>query len=81
MTQLASQVRPWSGEKDNGRSDGGGWIQATVPIESVDHAVGEFLRLGLDIEVLAPSGLRAEIARTAAELAERYGNFGVRGDH
>ncbi|WP_328437612.1 YafY family transcriptional regulator [Streptomyces sp. NBC_00444] len=65
----------------NGRTDETGWIQATVPIESVDHAAGEFLRLGTDIEVLGPPKLRAKIARTAAELAERYGNFEVHGDH
>lgn len=47
---------------------------ARVPIESVDHAVAELLRLGTDIEVLDPPELRGRIARTIAELAERYGN-------
>ncbi|MEV7344548.1 YafY family protein [Streptomyces sp. NPDC093544] len=61
----------------NARPDEDGWIQATVPIESIDHAHGEFLRLGTDIEVLAPAELRERIARTAAELAERYGNTPV----
>ncbi|AZQ38726.1 YafY family transcriptional regulator [Streptomyces cyaneochromogenes] len=65
----------------NGRTDDDGWIRATVPIESIDHAHGEFLRLGTDVEVLQPPELRERIARTAAELAERYGNFAVRGDH
>ncbi|MFI6010822.1 helix-turn-helix transcriptional regulator [Streptomyces sp. NPDC051243] len=65
----------------NGRTGDDGWIRATVPIESVDHAHGDFLRLGTDIEVLQPSELRERIARTAAELAERYGNFAARGDH
>ncbi|WP_210584934.1 YafY family protein [Streptomyces sp. GESEQ-35] len=65
----------------NGRTDDDGWIQATVPIESVEHAHGEFLRLGTDIEVLEPPELRARIARTVAELAERYGNLAARGDH
>ncbi|MFG2549969.1 helix-turn-helix transcriptional regulator [Streptomyces sp. NPDC048581] len=65
----------------NGRTDSDGWTQAVVPIESVDHAYGEFLRLGTDVEVLQPPELRARIARTAAELAGRYGNFAVPGDH
>nr|WP_279629949.1 WYL domain-containing protein [Streptomyces africanus] len=43
-------------------------------MESVDHAHAEFLRLGTGIEVLAPDELRSRIARTVAELAERYGN-------
>ncbi|MER7727473.1 YafY family protein [Streptomyces sp. NPDC096323] len=50
-----------------------GWTQARVPIESLDHAHGEFLRLGADIEVLEPAGLRDRIAATARTLAARYG--------
>ncbi|MGW7425001.1 hypothetical protein ACWGJB_34055 [Streptomyces sp. NPDC054813] len=53
------------------------WTLARIPIESVDHAVAEFLRLGADIEVLDPPELRERIARTVAELAERYGNSGT----
>jgi predicted DNA-binding transcriptional regulator YafY len=58
----------------HGRDDADGWTRATVPIESVEHAHAEFLRLGTGIEVLAPHELRSRIARTVAELAERYGN-------
>ncbi|MEV0619040.1 YafY family protein [Nonomuraea sp. NPDC050404] len=49
-----------------------GWTRVTVPIESIEHAVGEFLRLGTDVEVLSPAGLRERMAVTAYELAERY---------
>jgi predicted DNA-binding transcriptional regulator YafY len=49
-----------------------GWTRLTVAIESVDHAHGEFLRLGTGIEVLEPPELREKIARTVAELARRY---------
>ncbi|MFJ1793400.1 helix-turn-helix transcriptional regulator [Kitasatospora griseola] len=49
-----------------------GWTQALVPIESVDHAHGEFLRLGADIEVLEPPALRTRLAATARTLAARY---------
>ncbi|MEU4234696.1 YafY family protein [Nonomuraea sp. NPDC026600] len=52
--------------------DGEGWTRVTVPIESIEHATGEFLRLGTDIEVLAPTELRERIATTAAELTRRY---------
>ncbi|NUR04850.1 MAG: YafY family transcriptional regulator [Streptomyces sp.] len=62
-----------------GRKDGDGWTLATVPIESVEHAHGEFLRLGTDIEVLQPTELRERIARTVAQLAGRYGNLTERG--
>lgn len=56
------------------RTDSCGWTVTRVPIESVDQAHGEFLRLGTDIEVLEPPELRERMARTIAELAERYGN-------
>lgn len=49
-----------------------GWVKATVPIESLTHAHGQFLALGAGIEVLAPEALRERIARTAAGLARMY---------
>jgi len=58
----------------NGHKEQDGWTRATVPIESVDHAHAEFLRLGTDIEVLGPPELRDRIARTVTEPADRYGN-------
>lgn len=44
-----------------------------MPIESVDHAHGEFLRLGTDIEVLAPAELRDRVAATVRTLTKNYG--------
>ncbi|MBE1586269.1 helix-turn-helix transcriptional regulator [Nonomuraea angiospora] len=49
-----------------------GWTRVTVPIESIEHALAEFLRLGTDAEVLAPAELRDRMAATTAELAARY---------
>ncbi|MFF1543297.1 helix-turn-helix transcriptional regulator [Streptomyces sp. NPDC058291] len=54
-----------------------GWTTVAVPIESVEHAHAEFLRLGADVEVLQPPELRARIARTVTELAARYGTRGT----
>ncbi|MGW8328588.1 helix-turn-helix transcriptional regulator [Streptomyces sp. NPDC055897] len=51
---------------------GDGWTRARVPIESIDHALGEFLRLGTDIEVIEPAELRARMAETVRSLANRY---------
>ncbi|MFF9281385.1 helix-turn-helix transcriptional regulator [Streptomyces griseosporeus] len=59
-----------------GRPQPDGWTLARVPIESLDHAHAEFLRLGTDIEVLEPAELRERMARTAGELARRYGTAG-----
>jgi predicted DNA-binding transcriptional regulator YafY len=74
VVRLAPGVTLTTPTKADGRTDDDGWTVVTVPIESVDHAHAEFLRLGTDIEVLAPPELRAGLARTVAELAERYGN-------
>ncbi|MFJ3339214.1 WYL domain-containing protein [Streptomyces sp. NPDC086766] len=41
-----------------------GWTETRVPIESIDHAHGEFLRLGTDVEVMTPAELRDRIAVT-----------------
>lgn len=49
---------------------GDGWCELVVPIESVEHAATDFLRLGPEAEVLAPAGLR-EAMRTAAGRMDR----------
>jgi len=54
-----------------------GWVTAVVPIESLIHAHQDFLRLGAEVEVLEPAGLRERLAETARSLAAIYG--GVRG--
>ncbi|MET9891102.1 YafY family protein [Streptomyces sp. NPDC006465] len=56
----------------NGVTERDGWTRATVPVESVDRAHDDFLRMGTAIEVLEPPELRARIAATVAELARRY---------
>jgi predicted DNA-binding transcriptional regulator YafY len=56
-----------------GPPDDEGWVTATLPIESVNHAHEALLRLGAEVEVLTPPRLREVFSRTAAELARRYG--------
>ena len=46
--------------------------QADIPIESVDHATGQMLRLGADVEVLRPPALRDAVAREAQRVAKLY---------
>jgi predicted DNA-binding transcriptional regulator YafY len=55
-----------------GPPDADGWVTATVPVESIEHAVGEIGRLGAEVEVLEPAELRQRMTRTAATLAEFY---------
>ncbi|MFI6938389.1 helix-turn-helix transcriptional regulator [Streptomyces sp. NPDC050418] len=54
------------------RPDGEGRTRAELPIESETFAVMEFLRLGAEVEVLGPPGLRAEMARVVRELGALY---------
>ncbi|AWW43350.1 helix-turn-helix transcriptional regulator [Streptomyces cadmiisoli] len=50
-----------------------GWVEAVIPIESTDHACGELLRLGIDVEVVSPVDLREAMAATVGVLARAYG--------
>jgi predicted DNA-binding transcriptional regulator YafY len=52
--------------------DPDGWVQVTVPIESVEQAAAELLRLGADAEILSPRALRDTITETVDALALRY---------
>ncbi|MFD0318027.1 helix-turn-helix transcriptional regulator [Streptomyces flavalbus] len=49
-----------------------GWVEAVIPTESTPHACGELLRLGPDVEAVAPPELRRAMEATAAELARIY---------
>ncbi|MFC6021142.1 helix-turn-helix transcriptional regulator [Plantactinospora solaniradicis] len=55
-----------------GPVDNAGWLYTVVPIESVRHGHIELLKLGADVEVLAPAELRTAFAATARALARRY---------
>jgi predicted DNA-binding transcriptional regulator YafY len=64
--------RPMADAIAAGTTGPGGWLRATVPIESEAHACQQFLRLGADLEVLEPLSLRACLADTAARLTAIY---------
>lgn len=52
--------------------DAGGWATVAIPIESVEHAASDFMKLGTDAEVLSPPALRARMAEIAKNLTEIY---------
>ncbi|PZF98141.1 helix-turn-helix transcriptional regulator [Micromonospora deserti] len=72
LREIASDVVVAAAQRSAGPPDGAGWVTVVVPIESLTHAHGDLLRLGAEVEVLAPAELRARLAATAAELAARY---------
>lgn len=51
---------------------GEGPADVTVPIESIEHAAVDFLRLGAEAEVLTPPALRYAMRDTAGRLAALY---------
>lgn len=55
-----------------GPLDGTGWATTRIPLETMRHAEYTVLRLGAEIEVLAPVPLRERMAEVAADLAGRY---------
>jgi predicted DNA-binding transcriptional regulator YafY len=58
--------------KSAGRPDRRGWLRCTIPVESGDFGIGELLRLGKDLEVLAPAALRNEVKQTLRRMLRSY---------
>lgn len=49
-----------------------GWVRVTIPIESIDQAAVDLLRLGIDAEVLKPVALRRRLAKAARDIVRLY---------
>jgi predicted DNA-binding transcriptional regulator YafY len=72
MRELMSSAVIEAADRTAGDGDEHGWVTAVVPIESIDHALGEFLRLGPDVQILSPAELRHRMQQTVRSLAELY---------
>lgn len=70
LAQLGVDYARISGEAE--AAAGGDWMEIEVPIESVEHAAIDFLRLGDEAEVLKPEPLRTAMRRSAEGLAALY---------
>ncbi|GAA4830010.1 WYL domain-containing protein [Saccharopolyspora rosea] len=55
-----------------GEADESGWVTATMPVESLDVAYEQMLRLGPEVEVLDPPELRRRMADAASRLTALY---------
>ena len=51
----------------------GGWTRITIPIESIDQAAWDMLKLGGEAEVLKPVALRRRVAQAARDVARLNG--------
>ncbi len=56
-----------------GAPDRQGWQRLQIPIESIEGAVGELLRLGPQVQALGPPALVDALRQRLAELQESYG--------
>jgi predicted DNA-binding transcriptional regulator YafY len=72
LREVAADPVIRAAEETAGPPDDAGWVTARVPIESLTHAHGEFLRLGAEVEVLSPEPLRERLAETVRDLAALY---------
>ncbi len=70
LAQLGVEQARIAAEGD--ASAGDDWAEAVVPIESIEHAAVDFLRLGAEAEILVPEGLRTAMRHTAERLAALY---------
>jgi predicted DNA-binding transcriptional regulator YafY len=50
-----------------------GWIETELPTEPETYAARQLLRLGTEVEVLAPASLRTALANEARAVARRHG--------
>jgi predicted DNA-binding transcriptional regulator YafY len=55
--------------EDSGRA---GWVEGELPTEAEPYAARQLLRLGTEVEVLAPASLRAAVAAEARRVAQRH---------
>ncbi len=62
------RARPLSEEKRKRP----GWVEASLPIDSIESAMLQLLRLGSEVEILDPPVLRSRMAAEAARMAALY---------
>ncbi|MEY4554989.1 MAG: hypothetical protein RL093_108 [Pseudomonadota bacterium] len=72
LARLGAEQARIATEATAGTGSGDGWVEVNVPIESVEHAATDFLRLGAEAEVLAPVALRDAMRAAAGRLAQLY---------
>jgi predicted DNA-binding transcriptional regulator YafY len=52
--------------------DENGWVRVVIPVERLDQAAADIIRLGVDAEALEPEELRERIAKMAEEVLQIY---------
>ena len=55
-----------------GEPDRRGWVHCTIPLENTEFGVRELMRLGEEVEVIAPRALRAQMKLTLRRVLRKY---------
>jgi len=58
--------------KTAGQPDRQGWLRCTIPVEAGDFGIRELLRLGEELEVLAPAPLRSQVRQALRRMLRSY---------
>jgi predicted DNA-binding transcriptional regulator YafY len=53
-------------------TDRDGWVRVRMPIESAEQALPELLKLGADVEILAPRELREKAIEVLRAMTRLY---------
>ncbi|MFZ3321095.1 MAG: WYL domain-containing protein [Usitatibacter sp.] len=64
VSEAIDRAKPKAGRR--------GWYKVTIPIESVEMAAHDLMRIGAECEVVQPVELRHLLARTAADISRLY---------
>lgn len=72
LTHLLGSYVEAAVAKTAGQADRQGWVRCTIPVESGDYGIRELLRLGEDLEVLAPAPLRLQVRRALRRMLRNY---------
>ena len=59
-------------QQSAGLPDAAGWVQVTLPVESLEYSHFELLRLGPEVEILSPPEVRERLRASITALAEIY---------
>lgn len=59
-------------EQSAGPPDEHGWVELTLPVESLEYGHYELLRLGPEVEVLSPPAIRDRLVDSVAAMAAIY---------
>lgn len=72
MLELLGPYVVESAAKTASAPDKDGWVRCTIPMESINFGIRELMRLGEEVEVLAPATLRAQMRQTLSAVAALY---------